>query len=115
MVHNFACKDHPILAIFTSDVRGIFTNILLFVAIKIFYYFFSARFKIRKSNQGEIIMNKKVTKLLSKYASVSDTSLKELKKWWHTLNWQEKTAERERMEAVLAGEAEEAEEEEETA
>lgn len=55
-------------------------------------------------------MNKKVTKLLSKYASASDTSIKELKKWWHTLSWQEKTAERKRIEAELSGEAEESEE-----
>lgn len=53
-------------------------------------------------------MNKKVTKLLYKYASISDMKVNELKKWWHTLNWQEKTAERERMERELGiSEAEE--------
>jgi hypothetical protein len=59
-------------------------------------------------------MNNKVTKLLSKYASISDTSLKDLKKWWHTLSWQEKTVERKKMEAELAGEFEETEETQET-
>jgi len=58
-------------------------------------------------------MNKRVTKLLYKYASISDMKINELKKWWNTLSWKEKTAERERMESELGiGEAEEAEVEE---
>lgn len=58
-------------------------------------------------------MNKRVTKLLYKYALISDMKINELKKWWNTLSWQEKTAERERMERELGfGEAEETEAEE---
>ena len=53
-------------------------------------------------------MNKRVSKLLYKYAAVSDMNIKDLKKWWNTLNWQEKTAERQRMENELG--MEEAEE-----
>jgi len=68
-------------------------------------------------------MNKRVTKLLYKYASISDMKVNELKKWWNTLSWQEKTAERIRMERELGmeeteeaqvEEVEEAEEVEET-
>lgn len=54
-------------------------------------------------------MNKKVSKLLYKYAGVSEMKVKDLKKWWNTLSWQEKTVERQRMERKLnMEEAEEA-------
>ena len=60
-------------------------------------------------------MNKKVTKLLYKYAPLSNMKVNELKKWWNTLSWEEKTAERARMERELGiSEAEETEAEEVT-
>lgn len=46
-------------------------------------------------------MNRKVSKLLSKYAVVSEQKVDDLKKWWNTLNWQEKTRERIRMQKQL--------------
>lgn len=46
-------------------------------------------------------MNKKATKLLYKYASISSKDVAVLKKWWNTLSWQEKTRERLRMEEEL--------------
>mgnify|MGYP005726207709 CR=1 FL=1 len=42
-------------------------------------------------------MNKTVSKLLSKYATISDQSVRDLKKWWNTLDWREKTAEKKRI------------------
>jgi hypothetical protein len=85
-------------------------NFKNFLALEYFFCIFAPfilkiAHKSRRNN-----MNKKVTKLLSKYASISDTNLKELKKWWHTLSWQEKTEERKRMEAELTGEEEAVEE-----
>ena len=49
-------------------------------------------------------MNKTASKLLHKYAAHSDTDVRKLKKWWNTLNWQEKTAERIRMEEEMGAE-----------
>jgi len=55
-------------------------------------------------------MNRKVSKLLSKYAVVSEQKIDHLKKWWNTLSWQEKTRERIRIEKQLSPvESEEAE------
>lgn len=60
-------------------------------------------------------MNKTVAKLLSKYAVISEQNNKELKKWWNTLDWREKTIERKRIEEELglSGSEEKTEDEEE--
>ena len=42
-------------------------------------------------------MNKRAAKLLSKYAAISESDLKTLKKWWNTLTWEEKSKERKRL------------------
>lgn len=47
-------------------------------------------------------MNRKISKLLSKYAVVSEQKIGDLKKFWHTLSWREKTRERLRMEKQLS-------------
>ncbi|RMF55670.1 MAG: hypothetical protein D6748_14945 [Calditrichaeota bacterium] len=46
-------------------------------------------------------MNRRIAKLLSQYAAVSKSDLKELKKWWNQLSWQERTVEKKRIEAEL--------------
>ena len=46
-------------------------------------------------------MNKRVTKLLYQYAAIAETDIKTLKKWWNTLNWKERTKERQRIEEEL--------------
>ncbi|MCB0292403.1 MAG: hypothetical protein KDH97_19265 [Calditrichaeota bacterium] len=53
-------------------------------------------------------MNSSASKLLHKYAAYSDTDVRKLKKWWKTLNWMEKTAERKRMEVEMGLSSEEA-------
>lgn len=58
-------------------------------------------------------MNKKATKLLYKYASISDRDIKSLKKWWNSLSWEEKTRERKRIEEELGTNETEEEESEE--
>ena len=51
-------------------------------------------------------MNRTVSKLLDRYAAHAETDSRKLKKWWKTLSWQEKTAERKRMEAEMGYETE---------
>ncbi len=42
-------------------------------------------------------MNQKTAKLLRSYATYADMNYKELKKWWNSLSWRERTIERKRM------------------
>ena len=49
-------------------------------------------------------MNQKTIKLLNAYASKTEQSKKELRKWWNSLSWVEKTREKKRIEAELAEE-----------
>ncbi len=46
-------------------------------------------------------MNQRTAKLLHSYALYSDTKVDELKRWWKSLSWLEKTRERKRMQAEL--------------
>ena len=46
-------------------------------------------------------MNRTATKLLYRYAAISESDIRVLKKWWNTLSSHQKAAERERMEAEL--------------
>lgn len=48
-------------------------------------------------------MNKRVTKMLYNYAVASNQNIKELKSWWNTLNWRERTEEKRRIMAELDG------------
>jgi len=48
-------------------------------------------------------MNERVGKMLSRYARKTSKPPKELKRWWELLNWREKTHERKRILAELAG------------
>ncbi len=59
-------------------------------------------------------MNQRVTKLLHQYASISEQDIKSLKKWWNSLDWQERTKARKQIEEELGlNEPEETEVEEE--
>jgi hypothetical protein len=48
-------------------------------------------------------MNSKTGKLLRKYAKHSDMTTKEVRKWWDSLPWTQRAAERRRIRAALAG------------
>ena len=48
-------------------------------------------------------MNSKTCKLLRKYGKHSDMTAKEVRKWWDSLPWTQRAAERRRIRAVLAG------------
>ena len=50
------------------------------------------------------IMNQKMIKLLNAYASKTDQSKKEIRKWWNSLSWEQKTQERKKIQAELAEE-----------
>ncbi len=59
-------------------------------------------------------MNQRVTKLLHQYASITDQDIKSLKKWWNSLNWQERSKARKQIEEDLGlNEPEDVEAEEE--
>ncbi|RMG68235.1 MAG: hypothetical protein D6715_02755 [Calditrichaeota bacterium] len=60
-------------------------------------------------------MNQKTAKLLHRYASHSGQNVKELKKWWLSLNHMERARERQRMLEELGQETSEAAESEENA
>lgn len=59
-------------------------------------------------------MNEKTAKTLNKYARFSGQNNKELKAWWNQLNWIERTAERKRILAEMAAEAQSEEATDET-
>ena len=46
-------------------------------------------------------MNRTAAKLLNTYATTTGRSHREVKRWWKSLSWQERTAERKRIEEEL--------------
>ncbi len=48
-------------------------------------------------------MNEKTGKMLSRYARRANRPLKDLKRWWESLNWRQRGPERQRIRKELAG------------
>lgn len=46
-------------------------------------------------------MSQRIAKLLKKSAAAEGKLLSEIKRWWRSLNWRERTAERKRLRARL--------------
>ncbi len=46
-------------------------------------------------------MNRTASKLLTSYATATDRNRKDVKRWWKSLSWQERTLERKRIEQEL--------------
>lgn len=51
-------------------------------------------------------MNQHTAKLLKKYASEIDQDFRQVKKWWETLDWKQRTAWRNKIENIVEGDDE---------
>lgn len=51
-------------------------------------------------------MNEKTAKLLKRYAAHTEKNMNDLKRWWNSLSWEEKTRERERIKKEMEEEEE---------
>lgn len=58
------------------------------------------------SETHEEKMNEKTAKLLKRYAAHTEKNMNDLKRWWNSLSWEEKTRERERIKKEMAEEEE---------
>lgn len=58
------------------------------------------------SEMHEENMNEKTAKLLKRYAAHTEKNMNDLKRWWNSLSWEEKTRERERIKKEMEEEEE---------